>query len=508
MSERRFKSQITDILTEQLPDASSGTLERWLAPTTESKIEQIPVEQVRDRAWRAEVDTTEPTYRALKASIRASGVLQPLLLRPHPEGGYEVVSGARRLRAARDTAQSAVPAVVRELTDAQALVGGSWDAVLRIGLTAREGRDLVAQLVTAGMAQAQADALVATAPVRVVEGEEEEVAAAPVAEVAEVAEVEVAEPAEALAAAVQLDEELAAGWPAPEQEDTRTAPTTPPVPVPVDAAVFPVPSIAAENGAATLPAEEAVEVAEAPAADDGTAVEVEAEAAPAVEVEPEAVVEVEAEPEAAVEVEAEPEAEAAVEVEPEAEAVVEVEAEPEPVVEVEPEPEPEPEAAVEVEPEPEPEPELDSEPITVTVEAITTEGTTPHVIPIKLPEPPAELAEEEPEPDGSLPVAAPAAIVESTPGSRLVSDPVPAVPMEMPRTAARATTPVPPLLRRGPLFYAVLGIGLAVGAIVFILVTVVEGVGSGTTPIIAAVIVAVLGFVAAMVSLAQPRQRH
>jgi hypothetical protein len=53
----------------------------------------------------------------------------------------------------------------------------------------------------------------------------------------------------------------------------------------------------------------------------------------------------------------------------------------------------------------------------------------------------------------------------------------------------------------------VLGIGLAVGAIVFILVSVSEGVG-GTTSIIAAVVVAVLGFVTAMVSLAQPRQRR
>ncbi len=41
----------------------------------------------------------------------------------------------------------------------------------------------------------------------------------------------------------------------------------------------------------------------------------------------------------------------------------------------------------------------------------------------------------------------------------------------------------------------------------FILVTVVEGVGSGAAPIIAAVVVAVVGFVTAMISLAQPRQR-
>jgi ParB-like chromosome segregation protein Spo0J len=466
MSERRFKGQISDILTEQLPDAGDGAMGRWLAPTTESKIEQIPVDEIRDRVWRGEVDTTEPTYRALKASIRASGVLQPLLLRPHPDGGYEVVSGARRLQAARQTLQSTVPAVVRELDDVQALVGGSWDAVVRSGLTPREGRELVARLVAAGMESGQATALVGTAPVReAAEGEEE--------------------------AAL----------------DVEAVTTTEPVEVEG--------SVAVEEPAAELAVEtveaEVVEIEAEPEPEAAVEIEAEPEAAVEVEAEPEAAVEVEAEPEpeAAIEVEAEPEAAVEVEAEPEAAAAVEVEAEPEPEAAVEVEAEPEPEAAVEVEAEPEPEPVSDEEPVTVTVEAVTTEGIAPHVIPIKLPEPALELPEEEPEPDGSLPVAAPAAsvVIEISPGSRLVSDPVPAVPMDTPRTAARASTAVPPLLRRGPLFYAVLGIGLAVGAIVFILVTVVEGVGSGTTPIIAAVIVAVLGFVAAMVSLAQPRQR-
>jgi hypothetical protein len=166
MSERRFKDQITDALSEVLPDASGGVLEKWLAPTTESKIEQIPIDQIRDRSWRADVDTTEPGYRGLKASIRASGVLQPLLLRPHPEGGFEVVSGARRFRAARDTAQATIPAVVRDLDDVQALVGGSWDAVLRLGLTPSESHDMVARLVHAGMEERQAITLVATAPTR------------------------------------------------------------------------------------------------------------------------------------------------------------------------------------------------------------------------------------------------------------------------------------------------------------------------------------------------------
>src|ERR1700686_628564 len=102
-------------------------LHNWLAPTKESRVEQVPVGDVSDPNWRAPVDATDPTFRALKASVRASGILQPLLLRRLPGGGLQVVSGMRRLRAARDTGLDAVPATIRELSDVQAIVG-AWDS--------------------------------------------------------------------------------------------------------------------------------------------------------------------------------------------------------------------------------------------------------------------------------------------------------------------------------------------------------------------------------------------
>jgi ParB-like chromosome segregation protein Spo0J len=577
MSERRFKSQVSEVLSESLPDAAAGgDLERWLAPTTESRIEQIPVEEIRDRTWRGEVDTADPTYRALKASIRASGVLQPLLLRPHPEGGYEVVSGARRLRAARDTVQSSVPAVVRELDDAQALVGGSWDAVLRAGLTPREGREMTARLVAAGMEEAQASALVATVPLREAAEDEAEAEASAAAVVAgdvegaggvalvEVAPVEapaeiaaageavvIAEPEDAVAVEAETvaepEVEAAVEAEAPTEVDIEAAVEAemvaePEVAVeaPAEAETLAEPEVAvepdAEIGVAEVeppvepdassaigePAIAAETEAETVVAEPESAVEVEApgepEPAPAVEAEPEAAVEVEAP--------ASPEPAPAVEAEPEAAVEVEAPAEPEPALAVEPEAEA---AAAEVAADDEAlisadapavgEPtEVDSGAVAVTADAAVIAEPAPHVIPIKLPDSAAAIPLEEADTDdGSLPVAAPAQAVtaseaqpaEAASGSRLVSEPIPSVPMETARRpSGGAGVAMPAVLRRGPLFYAVLGIGLAVGAIVFILVTVVEGVGSGTTPIIAAVIVAVLGFVAAMVSLAQPRQRR
>ncbi len=56
----------------------------------------------------------------LAQSISEHGVLQPLLVRPIPAGGYQLVAGERRWRAARMAGLDEVPAVIRELTDREA----------------------------------------------------------------------------------------------------------------------------------------------------------------------------------------------------------------------------------------------------------------------------------------------------------------------------------------------------------------------------------------------------
>lgn len=58
----------------------------------------------------------------LAESIAQHGVLQPLLLRPMLSGGYRIVAGERRWRAARMAGLSEVPAVVREMTDGEEML--------------------------------------------------------------------------------------------------------------------------------------------------------------------------------------------------------------------------------------------------------------------------------------------------------------------------------------------------------------------------------------------------
>src|SRR5450755_2283107 len=62
----------------------------------------------------------ESKLHELAESIRQQGLIQPITVRPNPEG-FEIVAGARRFRAAQLAELFAIPARIVELTDAQSL---------------------------------------------------------------------------------------------------------------------------------------------------------------------------------------------------------------------------------------------------------------------------------------------------------------------------------------------------------------------------------------------------
>lgn len=64
---------------------------------------------------------SEEAMRELADSIAQHGVLQPLLVRPLLSGGYQIVAGERRWRAARMAGLATVPALIRELTDSEVM---------------------------------------------------------------------------------------------------------------------------------------------------------------------------------------------------------------------------------------------------------------------------------------------------------------------------------------------------------------------------------------------------
>lgn len=109
----------------------SGPMARWLAPTSESRVERIPIDSVHDRPWWPGSDVDGATLSALRASIASRGIIEPLLLRRRGSDRFEVVCGSRRLRAARELGQAHIPAIVRELSEREALLVAAWTTVER-----------------------------------------------------------------------------------------------------------------------------------------------------------------------------------------------------------------------------------------------------------------------------------------------------------------------------------------------------------------------------------------
>ena len=74
----------------------------------------------------------------LADSVRAQGILQPVVVRPRPGGGYELIAGERRWRAARSAGVAAIPALVREADDRETLLLGLVENVAREQLSVTE----------------------------------------------------------------------------------------------------------------------------------------------------------------------------------------------------------------------------------------------------------------------------------------------------------------------------------------------------------------------------------
>lgn len=81
-------------------------------------VKEIPVSQISANPFQPRQRFDDEAIRELSVSIRSTGVLQPVLVRPHADG-YQLVAGERRLRAAGLAGLDRIPAIVREVTDSE-----------------------------------------------------------------------------------------------------------------------------------------------------------------------------------------------------------------------------------------------------------------------------------------------------------------------------------------------------------------------------------------------------
>jgi ParB family transcriptional regulator, chromosome partitioning protein len=91
----------------------------------------VPVELIHPSPRQARRKFEQEATAGLAESIRAQGLVQPIVLRPRAGGGYELIAGERRWRAAREAGVPALAAVVREADDREAVLLGLVENVAR-----------------------------------------------------------------------------------------------------------------------------------------------------------------------------------------------------------------------------------------------------------------------------------------------------------------------------------------------------------------------------------------
>ena len=92
-----------------------------VSPLEDDDLRRIPVDLVDRNPRQPRSQFDDATLQGLADSVKARGVLQPILVRPLPSGRYELIAGERRWRAAQLAALEEIPALVRDRDDAEAL---------------------------------------------------------------------------------------------------------------------------------------------------------------------------------------------------------------------------------------------------------------------------------------------------------------------------------------------------------------------------------------------------
>lgn len=127
-------------LSALMADVETAPVETSGAEGVPTAEKSIPVEMIVPNPEQPRRQFSKEDMQELADSIRAKGVIQPLIVRPKPgdDGVYEIVAGERRWRAAQMAQLHELPVIVREFTDTEVLEVAIVENIQRADLNAVE----------------------------------------------------------------------------------------------------------------------------------------------------------------------------------------------------------------------------------------------------------------------------------------------------------------------------------------------------------------------------------
>ena len=98
-------------------DPASSTL----AVDKDGDLKNIPIDLIQRGKYQPRTDMNEKALEELAASIRAQGVMQPIVVRPISSDKYEIIAGERRWRASQIAGRDSIPAIIKSVGDEAAI---------------------------------------------------------------------------------------------------------------------------------------------------------------------------------------------------------------------------------------------------------------------------------------------------------------------------------------------------------------------------------------------------
>lgn len=133
-------------------DALLSTSGQTGTPSPQTDLRELPLDLLSRGKYQPRVDMHEDSLRDLAESIRAQGVVQPIVVRSigksNGETRYEIVAGERRWRAAQLAGLATVPALIRDIPDEAAVAVALIENIQRENLNPIEEARSLSKLVT------------------------------------------------------------------------------------------------------------------------------------------------------------------------------------------------------------------------------------------------------------------------------------------------------------------------------------------------------------------------
>jgi ParB family chromosome partitioning protein len=112
----------------------------------DEQVHELPIDAISPNPFQPRREFAPEELAELAASIKAQGLLQPIVVRPAEDGSYQLIAGERRLRASRDLGQTHIRALIRTVDDRQLLELALIENLIRADLNEIEVASALQQL--------------------------------------------------------------------------------------------------------------------------------------------------------------------------------------------------------------------------------------------------------------------------------------------------------------------------------------------------------------------------